>query len=36
VAFIILISIGIHGLTAGFTFRKLEEVLPEDIEVLAK
>jgi NhaP-type Na+/H+ or K+/H+ antiporter len=36
VAFIILVSIGIHGLTAGFTFRKLEEVLPEDIEVLAK
>lgn len=36
VAFIILISIGIHGLTAGFTFRKLEEVLPEDTEVLAK
>lgn len=36
VAFIILISIGIHGLTAGFTFRKLEEVLPEDTEILAK
>jgi NhaP-type Na+/H+ or K+/H+ antiporter len=35
-AFIILISIGIHGLTAGFTFRKLEEVLPEDNEILAK
>lgn len=36
VAFIILISIGIHGLTAGFTFKKLEEVLPEDNEILAK
>jgi len=36
VAFIILVSIGIHGLTAGFTFRKLEEVLPEDREILAK
>lgn len=36
VAFIILISIGIHGLTAGFTFRKLEEVLPDDTEILAK
>lgn len=36
VAFIILISIGIHGLTAGFTFKKLEEVLPEDTEILAK
>ncbi|MET1057119.1 MAG: cation:proton antiporter [Pedobacter sp.] len=36
VAFIILISIGIHGLTAGFTLRKLEEVLPEDNEILAK
>jgi NhaP-type Na+/H+ or K+/H+ antiporter len=36
VSFIILISIGIHGLTAGFTFRKLEEVLPEDNEILAK
>jgi len=35
VAFIILISIGIHGLTAGFTFKKLEEVLPEDREILA-
>jgi NhaP-type Na+/H+ or K+/H+ antiporter len=36
VAFIILISIGIHGLTAGFTFKKLEEVLPEDTEIIAK
>lgn len=36
VAFIILISIGIHGLTAGFTFKKLEEVLPDDNEILAK
>jgi len=36
IAFIILISIGIHGLTAGFTFRKLEQVLPEDNEILAK
>lgn len=36
VAFIILISIGIHGLTAGFTFRKLEEVLPDDTEIIAK
>ena len=36
VAFIILISIGIHGLTAGFTFKKLEEVLPDDTEILAK
>lgn len=36
VAFIILISIGIHGLTAGFTFRKLEEALPEDNEILAR
>lgn len=36
VAFIILISIGIHGLTAGFTFRKLEENLPDDLEIIAK
>lgn len=36
VAFIILISIGIHGITAGFTFKKLEEVLPDDTEILAK
>lgn len=37
VAFIILVSIGIHGLTAGFTFKKLEEVLPpEEIDLLAK
>lgn len=36
VSFIILISIGIHGVTAGFTFKKLEEVLPDDTEVLAK
>jgi NhaP-type Na+/H+ or K+/H+ antiporter len=36
VAFIILISIGIHGLTAGFTFKKLEETLPDDAEILAK
>ena len=36
IAFIILISIGIHGLTAGFTFRKLEQVLPDDNEILAK
>lgn len=36
VAFIILISIGIHGLTAGFTFKRLEEVLPDDNEILAK
>jgi len=36
VSFIILISICIHGLTAGFTFKKLEEVLPDDIEILAK
>lgn len=36
VAFIILISIGIHGLTAGFTFKKLEETLPDDIEIIAK
>lgn len=36
VAFIILISIGIHGLTAGFTFKKLEEVLPDDNEILAQ
>jgi len=36
VAFIILISIGIHGLTAGFTFKKLEETLPDDVEIIAK
>jgi len=36
VAFIILISIGIHGLTAGFTFKKLEETLPDDIEIIAR
>ncbi|HEY0175604.1 MAG TPA: cation:proton antiporter, partial [Pedobacter sp.] len=36
VAFIILISIVIHGLTAGFTFKKLEEVLPDDTEILAE
>lgn len=36
VAFIILISIGIHGLTAGFTFKKLEEILPDDVEIIAK
>jgi len=36
IAFIILISIGIHGLTAGFTFRRLEQVLPDDNEILAK
>lgn len=35
-AFIILISIGIHGLTAGLIFKKLEEVLPEDREIIAK
>lgn len=35
-AFIILISIGIHGLTAGFTFKKLEEALPDDIDIIAR
>lgn len=36
IAFIILISIAIHGITAGFTFRKLEQVLPEDNEIIAR
>ncbi|WP_367866888.1 cation:proton antiporter [Pedobacter sp. WC2423] len=36
IAFIVLISIGIHGITAGFTFKKLEQVLPEDNELIAK
>ncbi|AMP97479.1 hypothetical protein AY601_0524 [Pedobacter cryoconitis] len=36
IAFIVLISIVIHGITAGFTFRKLEQVLPEDNEIIAR
>lgn len=36
IAFIVLISIGIHGITAGFTFKKLEQVLPDDNEIIAK
>jgi NhaP-type Na+/H+ or K+/H+ antiporter len=36
VAFIILISIGIHGITAGFTFKKLEDALPDDNKVIAE
>jgi NhaP-type Na+/H+ or K+/H+ antiporter len=36
VAFIILISIGIHGITAGFTFKKLEDVLPDDNKIIAE
>jgi NhaP-type Na+/H+ or K+/H+ antiporter len=35
VAFVILISIIIHGSTAGFFLKKLEEELPDDTEILA-
>ena len=35
VAFIILISIMIHGSTAGFFLKKLEEELPDDTEIIA-
>ena len=35
VAFVILISIIIHGSTAGFFLKKLEEELPDDTEIIA-
>jgi NhaP-type Na+/H+ or K+/H+ antiporter len=35
VAFIILISIIIHGSTAGFFLKKLEDELPDDTEIIA-
>ena len=35
VAFIILVSIIIHGSTAGILFKKLEEELPDDNEIIA-